>query len=530
MLLAIPPWTTIVNTYLTAMLKEKEHENSKNALMESLSTASSDAAAGVVTNAVQKIRDWREAATRDEWRRPLADAILTRARAVLECVPHMNAAQLRAAAAMLKAILTEAVADGALPESAKSLDTEYGPLLQESLQNQKTEEEVVTFSTLLADLEQKIEADTLVAEDIDAVKADEKCWDSRRQDVSERAAAWAGHLIERIVRRIATPPAAAPAAAPPAEAAPAPAAEANCEAPGAAGGVSSDATTTTVSSDATAAALRRLPELGMLILGKCPGAPELQTLLAAMHVLNAAEQMRSGLAHIEQGRSVTEGKDKKKSLCKSGVELLSLSQKHIPGPSSPDVLRSAAEPWTSSDAADVITRCAAKLEEGIRSREAVLSAHRRQTCTAARVALQQKVDDLQAVDVGSWKKPATDDWKQLRLRAQAFLCAWEPKAYHQKEKAVRRALAMYEGVAKTNSEGEKEFASAGDIAKKALQDARERLNELTLLDGVVDGSSQGRSAVQGQIIAMNDVASGTMLSTSTVHPVLWAQVELFLKK
>ena len=94
---------------------------------------------------------------------------------------------------MLKAILTEAVAEGALPESAKSLDTEYGPLLQESLQNQKTEEEVVTFSTLLADLEQKIEAGTLVAEDIDAVKADEKCWDSRRQDVSLRAAAWAGH-------------------------------------------------------------------------------------------------------------------------------------------------------------------------------------------------------------------------------------------------------------------------------------------------------------------------------------------------
>ena len=531
MLLGLPPWTTIVNTYLTAMLKEKEHENSKNALMESLSTASSDAAAGVVTNAVQKIRDWRDAATRDEWRRPLADAILTRARAVLECSStNMNAAQLRAAAAMLKAILTEAVADGALPESAKSLDTEYGPLLQESLQNQKTEEEVVTFSTLLADLQQKIEAGTLVAEDIDAVKADEKCWDSRRQDVSVRAAAWAGHLIERIVRCIAKPPAAAPAAAPPAEAAPAPAAEANCEAPGAAGGVSSDATTTTVSSDATAAALRRLPELGMLILGKCPGAPELQTLLAAMHVLNAAEQMRSGLAHIEQGRSVTEGKDQKKRLCKSGVELLSLSQKHIPGPSSPDALRSAAESWTSEDAADVITRCADKLEEDIRSREAVLSAHRRQTCTAARVALQQKVDELQAVDVGSWKKPETDDWKQLRLRAQAFLHSWDPKAYHHKEKAVRRALALYEGVAKTNSEGEKEFSSAADRAKKALQDARERMNELTLLDGVVDGSSQGRTAVQSQIIAMNDAASGTMLSTSTVHPVLWAQVELFLKK
>ena len=75
MLLGLSPWTTIVNTYLTAMLKEKEHESAKTALLETLSEASSDAAAGVVTNAVQKIHDWREAATRDEWRRPLADAI-----------------------------------------------------------------------------------------------------------------------------------------------------------------------------------------------------------------------------------------------------------------------------------------------------------------------------------------------------------------------------------------------------------------------------------------------------------------------
>ena len=50
----------------------------------------------------------------------------------------------------------------------------------------------------------------------------------------------------------------------------------------------------------------------MLILGKCPGAPELQTLLAAMHVLNAAEQMQSGLAHIELGRRVTEAKERAK--------------------------------------------------------------------------------------------------------------------------------------------------------------------------------------------------------------------------
>ena len=56
------------------------------------------------------------------------------------------------------------------------------------------------------------------------------------------------------------------------------------------------------------------------------------------------------------------------------------------------------------------------------------------------------------------------------------------------------------------------------------------MNEITLLDGVVDGSSHGRSAVQTQIIAMNDVVSGTALSTSTIHPVLWAQVEQILKK
>jgi hypothetical protein len=138
MLLAMPPWTEIINTYLTAMLKEKEHEFAKTALVESLSTASSDEA-GVVMNAVTKIREWREAATREEWRRPLADAILTRARAVLESVPHMNSAQLRATDAMLQAILGEAAADGALPESAKSLDEECGPQLRECIQKKKKE-------------------------------------------------------------------------------------------------------------------------------------------------------------------------------------------------------------------------------------------------------------------------------------------------------------------------------------------------------------------------------------------------------
>ena len=137
MLLAMPPWTEIINTYLTAMLKEKEHEFAKTALVESLSTASSDAAAGVVTNAVTKIREWREAATREEWRRPLADAILTRARAVLESVPHMNSAQLRATDAMLQAILGEAAADGASPESAKSRDEECGPQLRECIQKKR---------------------------------------------------------------------------------------------------------------------------------------------------------------------------------------------------------------------------------------------------------------------------------------------------------------------------------------------------------------------------------------------------------
>ena len=283
MLLDLPPWNTIVNTYLTAMLKEKEHESEKTALLETLSKeseASSDSAAGVVKNAVQKNHDWHEAQTRDEWRRPLVDAILTCARGVLKGVPQMNAAQLRAADAMLKAILNEAAADGALPKSAKSLDTEYGPLLQESLQKQKTEEEVVTFSALLEGLAGKIEAGTLVAEDIDAVKADEKCWDSQRQDVSLRAAVWVGQLNELIARRIAAPAAAALAAAPPTEAvpappgeavpappgeaAPAPAAEAAPAATGATDGVSSDATMAKVSSDATVAAQRRLPELGML--------------------------------------------------------------------------------------------------------------------------------------------------------------------------------------------------------------------------------------------------------------------------
>ena len=56
------------------------------------------------------------------------------------------------------------------------------------------------------------------------------------------------------------------------------------------------------------------------------------------------------------------------------------------------------------------------------------------------------------------------------------------------------------------------------------------MNEITLLDAVVDGSSQGRSTVQTQIIAMNDVASGNALSTSTVHAVVWEQVEQLLKK
>ena len=122
------------------------------------------------------------------------------------------------------------------------------------------------------------------------------------------------------------------------------------------------------------------------------------------------------------------------------------------------------------------------------------------------------------------------DWKQLRLRAEAFLCNWDPTAYYKKEKAVKKSLAMYEDIAKKNNEGEKEYDSAVRHARSALQNAKERMNEITLLDGVVDGSSQGRSTAQTQIIAMNDVASGTALSTSTIHPVLWARVEQFLKK
>ena len=50
--------------------------------------------------------------------------------------------------------------------------------------------------------------------------------------------------------------------------------------------------------------------------------------------------------------------------------------------------------------------------------------------------LQQKVDELKAVDVSSWKEPVTDDWKQLKFRAQSFLCTWDPKAYSLKEKQI----------------------------------------------------------------------------------------------
>ena len=225
---------------------------------------------------------------------------------------------------------------------------------------------------------------------------------------------------------------------------------------------------------------------------------------------------------------------------RTAPELPGPTAPELPGPEAPAAQSAPAAAMPSATAEHsqarsrtprpTFVRASAKIEEDVRSREAVLSAHRRQTCTAARVALQQKVDELKAVDVGSWKEPATDDWKQLKLRAQAFLCTWEPKAYQSKEKAVRRSLAMYESVAKKNSEGEKEYASAKGIADEALTDARERMNEITLLDAVVDGSSQGRSTVQTQIIAMNDVASGSALSTSTVHAVLWEQVEQLLKK
>jgi hypothetical protein len=240
---------------------------------------------------------------------------------------------------------------------------------------------------------------TLAAEDFDAVKADEKCWDSRHRDVLLCAAAWAERLLERLVRRVAAPAEAAPAAAGAAQASDG----ALGVRPGAAEGVSSDATMAGVSADATMAAKRRLPELGMLILGKCPGAPELQTLLAAMQMLNAAEQMRDGLAVISAAQYDT-AKEKRKSLCKSGVDLLLLSQKHVPGPSCPDVLTAMAS-WSFADASDVIKRCAAKIEEGVASRDAVLASHRTQTCMAARVALTQKVDELRAVGVDSWKTP-----------------------------------------------------------------------------------------------------------------------------
>ena len=82
--------------------------------------------------------------------------------------------------------------------------------------------------------------------------------------------------------------------------------------------------------------------------------------------------------------------------------------------------------------------------------------------------------------VGRTPPGGPGDWKQLRLRAEAFLCSWDPKAYHQKEKAVRKSLAMYESVAKKNSEGEKEYDSAVRHARSALQNAKERMNEMTL--------------------------------------------------
>ena len=116
---------------------------------------------------------------------------------------------------------------------------------------------------------------------------------------------------------------------------------------------------------------------------------------------------------------------------------------------------------------------------------------------------------------------------QLRLRAEAFLCDWDPKAYHQKDKAVRKFLATYESVASTYGDGAEQHAPTVKNVKDALQAARERMNEITLLDGVVEGGGAGRITVQNQVITMNDM-SGTCLNTKTVHPVLWAQVEALL--
>ena len=55
------------------------------------------------------------------------------------------------------------------------------------------------------------------------------------------------------------------------------------------------------------------------------------------------------------------------------------------------------------------------------------------------------------------------------------------------------------------------------------------MDDITLLDGVVEGGGAGRITVQNQVITMNDM-SGTLLNTNTIHPVLWAQVGLLLKK
>ena len=174
-------------------------------------------------------------------------------------------------------------------------------------------------------------------------------------------AAWARRLLERLARRVAPAEAAPPAA----EETPASAADSSA-APGAADAVSSDATQ------------QRVPELGLNILGMCPGAPELQTLVSAMHVFNAEEQIRGGLSDITAAQDSTVAKEMKKSLMKSGVEMLLTTEQHIPGPSRPVAATSCCPDGLASSVA-------ATIDARVKARDSILRAHRMQQCIAARV-------------------------------------------------------------------------------------------------------------------------------------------------
>ena len=251
------------------------------------------------------------------------------------------------------------------------------------------------------------------------------------------------------------------------------------------------------------------------LVGQLPGE-----LAELVKVLAGVRDIHETLGQLDDARVLVDRAQKKTSMAEATRKLKESSV-------TPSTVNSITSHAMFAQAAHVHQWA----ETSIQARDAVLQSLGRARLSAAKAQMVAAVDELKLIAGGgtqgaSWKEGlGPEDWAGVKQKSQQLFEDYSAdackKARDKVEKTKRAYLKEAQDMGISTEEKKRDSQAAEDELGRETRTAV----EFTLLAAVLDGGVDGSDTCNAQIEEMLQ----SNISTSDIHPALWAEVEKLVR-